>query len=208
MYRLTKHIGDKTYRLDFKKSRNKIQTFQDKYNVKNPWDWTVNNAPIAIDYVRQAVSGVYVCVHVHVCIPVLVRDHVHVPVRDCDLKTVWCSTFDDVPLQFNKKMLNIISNFLWSADTFCLPIRFVDNTLFHWYVLSPIRFVANMFCSRYVLLAICFGPIRFVPIRFVADTFCPNTFCRWYVLPWYVLSMYPCRYYDINNITQLWGWYR
>ncbi len=202
----TKCVCDKMYQRQnvpagFKKVISKIWTFLEKYSFKNPGDCTVQNEPIAMDYVRQAVSDVHVrvhvpvLVHVHVhvcvCIPVLVRVHVQVPVRDCDLKTVWCSTCDGVALKFNKKMLKIISNlsvicwYVYSADTFFLPIRFVRR-----YVLSadtfcpPIRFVrryvlsADTFCRRYVISPTCYVVDKLcLPIRFVADTF-----CSWYVL--------------------------
>jgi hypothetical protein len=66
---------------------------------------TVKNAPIAMDYVRQAVSGVHVhvrvrvCAPVRVCIPVLVRVHVRVPVHDCgDLKKWFDAPFVMVSL--------------------------------------------------------------------------------------------------------------
>jgi hypothetical protein len=47
------------------------------------------------------------------------------------------------------------------ADTFCLTIRFVDDTFCRRYVLSPVCFVADIFCRGYVL----------------AKMFCPDTFC-------------------------------
>jgi hypothetical protein len=48
-YRWTKRIGDKTHRLVLKKVINLIQTFPDKYSVKNPLDCTVKNGIIAMN---------------------------------------------------------------------------------------------------------------------------------------------------------------
>jgi hypothetical protein len=58
-------------------------------------------------------------------------------------------------------------------DMFCLlivlsPIRFVVDTLCHWYVLSPTSSVADTFRAN-----------TFCPDKFCPDKFCPDTLCPW-----------------------------
>ncbi len=152
----TKHNGVKTYRrqnvlLDNTNQRqnasqtviNKIETFLDEDSIS----MSKCSCPCSCPCLCP-------CPYLYPC-PCCV--HAYVPVLDCDMKTVWCSTCDGVPLKFNRKMLKIISSFsmicryVLSADTYCPPIRFVADTFCPLIRFVSKRFVSNTFCSRYVL---------------------------------------------------------